>query len=383
MKFSLIYEAQTADASREGDHEVFRNVLDQALLAEEVGFDVIWAVEHTALSYYAHMSAPETFLAFVAGATSRIEIGHGVICLPPQMNHPVKIAERCATLDILSNGRLHVGFGKGGTQQEAGTFGYDLVDLPPMITEAMYLVPRFWTEDVVEHHGQFIDIPPRPVHPKPLQDPHPPLYVACTHNETLEAAGSRGIGALVLGFGGPEQVAEKNAIYREAFAKRRPEDQVGLRPTEHFAALCPAVVLDDGKEARRLGLRGQRFFMESIGHWASKGAMPLPEPDTWPEDLSAQTGDGTQIIESAIGRERVSVDFSDSSLALLNPNHAYGTVDDCIAYVQRLIDAGADEILFLNQMGTVPQWAMMETIRNIGEHVIPHFRGTTRLASVS
>lgn len=374
MKFSLIYECQTADPSREGDARIYTEVLEQALLADEVGFDVVWAVEHTALTQYAHMSVPETFLAFVAGRTSRIHVGHGVICLPPKMNHPVKVAERCAALDILSGGRLHVGFGKGGTQQEAGTFGYQIADLPPMIDEAMRLVPRFWMEDVVEHHGQFIDIPPRPVHPKPLQDPHPPLYMACTHDDTLNDAGARGIGALVLGFGGPEQVAEKNAIYRKAFAGRDPQQQVGQRPTEHLAALCPAVVLDDGQEARRLGLRGQRFFMESIGHWASDGATPLPDPGSWPDDLTRSAGDGTPLIESAIGREKVSVDFSDPSYAMLNPNHAYGTVEDCIGYVTRLIEAGADEILFLNQMGTVPQWAMLETIRNIGEHVIPHFR---------
>jgi len=375
MKFSLIYEAQTANPSRAGDHQVFTEVLEQALLADELGFDVIWAVEHTCLTQYAHMSAPETFLAFVAGATRRIGIGHGVICLPPQMNHPVKVAERCATLDILSGGRLHVGFGKGGTQQEAGTFGYQLEELRPMIEEAMRLVPRFWVEDLVEHHGTYIDVPPRPVHPKPLQDPHPPLYMACTHNDTLLDAGARGIGALVLGFGGPEQVAEKNAIYRKAFANRRGTDQVGLVPTEHLAALCPAIVLDDGQEARRIGLRGQRFFMESIGHWASGGTLPLPAPESWPDDLTATTGDGTAIIESAIGREKISVDFSDPRFALLNPNHAYGTVEDCIGYVSRLIAAGADEILFLNQMGTVPQWAMMETIRRIGQDVIPHFRG--------
>ncbi|MDH4171243.1 MAG: LLM class flavin-dependent oxidoreductase, partial [Acidimicrobiia bacterium] len=216
MRFSLIYEAQTDDASRAGDHRVFDEIVEQALLAEELGYDIVWAVEHTALSMYAHMSAPETFLAYIAGATDRIGLGHGVICLPPQMNHPVKVAERCAMLDILSKGRLHVGFGKGATQQEAGTFGYQLDSLPPMIDEAMRLIPRYWVEDTVEHHGEFLDVPARSIHPKPRQDPHPPLYMACTRTPTLVEAGHRGIGALVLGFGGPEQVAEKNRVYRQA-----------------------------------------------------------------------------------------------------------------------------------------------------------------------
>ena len=373
MKFSLIYEAQTADTSREGDAKILHDIVEQSLLLERLGFDTVWCVEHTALEQYAHMSVPETFLAYLAGRTTRIGIGHGVICLPPAMNHPVKVAERTAALDILSNGRLHVGFGKGGTEQEAGTFGYRLEDLPPMIKEAMYLVPRLWVEDDWTYDGEFVSIAPRKLHPKPLQDPHPPLYMACTHNETLNDAGGRGIGALVLGFGGPEQVAEKNAIYRTAFKNREESDQVGYRPTEHLAALCPAVVLDDRAEARRIGLRGQRFFMESIAHWGSNGATPLPDPSTWPDDLERAADDGGSIIESAIGREKISLDLSSPNDSMLNPNHAYGTFDDCIGYVERLIDAGADEILFLNQMGTVPQWAMLETIRQIGEHVIPHF----------
>lgn len=372
VKFSLIYEAQTADPTRQGDHRVFAEILEQALLAEELGFDVIWAVEHTALTMYAHMSAPETFLAYLAGATSRIGIGHGVICLPPKMNHPVKVAERCATLDILSGGRLHVGFGKGGTEQEAGTFGYSKADLPPMIDEAMRLVPRFWVEDIVEHHGEFVDVPARPIHPKPLQDPHPPLYQACTRNTTLADAGERGIGALVLGFGGPEEVAVKNDLYREAFRTRDPAQQVGLRPTEHLAALCPAIVMDDGAEARRLGIRGQRFFMESIGHWSSGGKTPLPDPASWIDSPVGSEDNG--LVEASIGSERVKLDLSDPAMALLNPNHGYGTVDDCIGYVEKLIAAGADEILFLCQMGTIPQGPQLETIRNIGEHVIPHFR---------
>jgi alkanesulfonate monooxygenase SsuD/methylene tetrahydromethanopterin reductase-like flavin-dependent oxidoreductase (luciferase family) len=372
VKFSLIYEAQTVDASRAGDHTVFTDIVEQCLLAEEMGFDVIWAVEHTALTNYAHMSAPETFLAYIAGRTSRIHIGHGVVCLPPDMNHPVKVAERIATLDILSGGRLHFGVGKGGTQQEAGTFGYDLATLKPMIDEAMYLIPKIMVQDEIEHHGQFIDIPRRPIHPKPLQDPHPPMYLACTHTESLETAGGRGIGGLVLGFGGPDEVAKKNEVYRRAWKNRRLEDQVGFRPTEHLAALCPAIVLADGQQARTIGIRGQRYFMESLAYWYTGGEKP--DHTKWADDeLTVTQTTGDTIIRTKWASEDIVIDFSDPGLALLNPNHAYGTVEDCIGYVGRLLEAGVDEILFCCQMGTVPQWAQLETIRNIGEHVIPFF----------
>jgi alkanesulfonate monooxygenase SsuD/methylene tetrahydromethanopterin reductase-like flavin-dependent oxidoreductase (luciferase family) len=371
MRFSLIYEAQTTDASRAGDRRVFEEMVEQSVLAEEMGFDVIWAVEHTALTNYAHMSVPETFLAYLAGRTSRIGLGHGVVCLPPAMNHPVKVAERVACLDILSKGRVHFGVGKGGTQQEAGTFGYKLDELQPMIDESMYLIPKIFIEEEIEHHGEYIDIPRRPIHPKPYQDPHPPMYLACTNTDTLKRAGGRGLGALVLGFGGPEEVAKKNAVYRSAWAERTRADQVGFRPIQHLAALCPAIVLDDNDMARRIGVRGQRYFMESLAYWYSGGEKP--DHTKWQDDLTQSTT-GETIIRSRWASEEITVDFSDSSMALMNPNHAYGTVRDCIAYVQRLIDAGADEILFICQMGTVPQWAQLETIRNIGKHVIPYFR---------
>jgi len=371
MKFSLIYEAQTTDASRAGDRKVFDDIVEQAMLAEQMGFDVIWCVEHTALSNYAHMSAPETVLAFLAGKTQRIHLGHGVVCLPPAMNHPVKVAERIATLDLLSHGRVHFGVGKGGTQQESGTFGYDLATLNPQIDEAMYLIPKIMVQDEIEHDGVHVKIPRRPIHPKPYQDPHPPMYLACTNTETLARAGGRGMGALVLGFGGPEDVAKKNAIYREAWNGRRLEDQVGFRPNQHLAALCPTIVLDNGLEARKIGIKGQRYFMESLAHWYTGG--PRPDPAKW-EGETVADAEGKAVIKTSFASEKITVDFSDPTMMMLNPNHAYGTVQDCIAYVQKLIDAGADEILFICQMGTVPQWAQLETLRNIGTHVIPHFQ---------
>ncbi|MAG31330.1 MAG: LLM class flavin-dependent oxidoreductase [Deltaproteobacteria bacterium] len=373
MRFSLIYEAQTVDSSREGDRKVFDEMVEQCLLAEEMGFDVIWAVEHTSLTNYAHMSVPETFLAFIAGKTERIHLGHGVVCLPPAMNHPIKVAERISALDLLSKGRLHFGVGKGGTQQEAGAYGYDLETLQPQIDEAMYLIPRMFVEDEIEHHGEYIDIPRRPIHPKPYQDPHPPMYLACTRTESLEVAGARGLGALVLGFGGPDEVAKKNTVYRESWAARKPEDQVGFNPIEHIAALCPAIVLDDGQEARRIGIRGQRYFMETLAYWYTGGAKP--DHTKWADDdLMVDQTTGEKIIRSRWASEEVVVDFSDPSMGLMNPNHAYGTVEDAIGYVTRLQQAGVDEILFICQMGTVPQWAQLETIRNLGERLIPHFR---------
>jgi len=358
------------DISRKNEAQVFQDIVEQSLYAEEMGFDVIWSVEHHSLTQYAHLSAPESFLAFIAGATTRIHVGHGVICLPFNMNHPIKVAERVATLDLLSRGRLHFGVGKGGTRQETGAFDTPMDQVTPQVDEAMYMIPKMWQEGEFEHHG-LIDIPPRPIHPKPYQDPHPPMYMACTREDSLTVAGSRGLGALVLGFSGPEEIAKKNAIYREAYRNRKPEDQVGFRPTEHLAALCPAIIMDDAEEARRIGFRGQLFFAKSIHYWY--GNAPKPNVDDLDAELMAQEVEKEkEAFVARLGQDNIPA--RPNATELYNVNHAYGTPDTAIQYVQRLIDAGADEILFLLQMGTVPHSASMETIRHIGETLIPHFR---------
>jgi len=373
MKFSIIYEAQMVDTSRDNEARVFHEIVEQCLLAEELGFDCIWSVEHHCLRQYAHLSAPESFLAFIAGATKRIHVGHGVVCLPFNMNHPIKVAERVATLDVLSKGRMHFGVGKGATIQEAGAFGADMGEITAQVDESMYMIPKMWMQEEFEHHSALISIPNRPINPKPYQKPHPPMYMACTRDEALEVAGSRGLGALVMGFSGPDEVARKNAIYRKAFAGRKPEDQVGYRPNEHLAALCPTIILENRDLARRIGLRGQRFFAESINHWYGGGPPPSTD-DLDPEATIRELKKDEERFIAYLGQEKIEV----TELHTLNfhvEDDAYGTVADAIRQVQRLKDAGADEILFLVQMGTIPHEATMETIRNLGTHVIPHFRG--------
>ena len=373
MKFSLIYECQMVDTSRQSEQEHFHAMIEQCLLAEKLGFDTIWSVEHHCLEQYAHLSAPETFLAFVAGATKRINVGHGVVCLPYRMNHPVKVAERVATLDILSKGRLHFGVGKGGTPQELGAFQTTHVELTQQVDESMYMIPNMWKEKVFSYKSDTIEIPPRPIMPKPYQDPHPPMYMACTRDESLLTAGERGLGALVLAFDGPPEVERKNVMYREAYAKRDPAKQVGYRPINHLAALCPAIVLDDRDKARRIGVRGQRFFAESIRYWYAGGPPPQVD-DLSAEDQIALFKKDEEALVAKLGESKIPVTSVQTGNYHFDQD-AYGTVEQAISYVDRLFKAGADEILFLVQMGTVPHEASLETIRNIGEHLIPHFKG--------
>jgi alkanesulfonate monooxygenase SsuD/methylene tetrahydromethanopterin reductase-like flavin-dependent oxidoreductase (luciferase family) len=372
VKFSMIFEAQTVGTDRTAEFNVLQESVEQAVLAEKHGFDRVWAVEHHCLKWYAHMSASETFLAYVAGKTERIRIGHGVVCLPFRMNHPVKVAERIAMLDVLTNGRVDFGIGKGGTEQESGAFQTDRDDIPDQLEFSARIIPDMWREDEFSIEHELMTIPPRPIIPKPRQDPHPPMYLACTRETTLNQAGEWGLGALVLGFAGPDDIAQKNKVYREACKRRTAESQIPDFPVEHLSALCPAIVLDDGMKARAIGMRGQRFFTEAIGYWYNPSGDSVP-PRAEIADMSDEEAlrEGGEALVAYLNEEKIEV--GTESTGLYNPNHAYGTVDDAIGYVERLIEAGADEIMFLHQMGTVPHEAIVETIENIGKHVIPHF----------
>jgi alkanesulfonate monooxygenase SsuD/methylene tetrahydromethanopterin reductase-like flavin-dependent oxidoreductase (luciferase family) len=370
VKFSMIFEAQMTDTSRTNERQVIRDCVEQAVLAEAVGFDAVWAVEHHALKWYAHMSAPEIFLTYVAAKTSRIRIGHGVVCMPFGFNPPMRVAERVAMLDILSDGRLDVGAGRGATKQEMSLFGVQPDDTYPQVEETLRILGHCWRDELFEWHSGGVDFDPHPILPRPVQEPHPPLFLACTKNETVALAAELGIGALVLGFAGPDEVASLRKMYDEAIGTRSGDRFVSDHANNHFSALCPTIVLDDPAEALRVGARGQRFFAEAITHWYGGG--PEPEVDTADEDnVAAIQRSGEKLIARL---HEANIPYSPNTTSIFNPDHAYGTSATAIDYVTRLIDGGADEIMCLMQMGTVPHAACMETIRQWGQHVIPHFR---------
>src|SRR5437879_5839926 len=147
MKFGLLYEMEMHPELGCSESDVYWQAIEQVKLAEEVGFDYVWCVEHHFLEGFSHSSAPEIFLTAVAQHTSRIRIGHGVVLLPIPFNHPARVAERTATLDILCKGRLEVGTGRSITMEELGGFGIDPDDSRPMWEEAVRLIPRMETEN--------------------------------------------------------------------------------------------------------------------------------------------------------------------------------------------------------------------------------------------
>ncbi|MEU5304887.1 LLM class flavin-dependent oxidoreductase [Streptomyces noursei] len=369
MKFSMIFEAQLADPTPERERQVIHDCVEQAVYAEEMGFDRIWAVEHHSLTQYAHMSASEIFLTWVAARTSRIRIGHGVVTMPFGYQHPVRVAERAAMLDVLSGGRVDIGAGRGATKQEMAMYGVRPEDTYPQMEEALRIFGNAWRAETFEWHGA-LDIGPGAILPRPVQAPHPPLFMACSKHDTLKLAAELGIGALVMGFAGADDVRAMRRVYDEAIATRGGDRFVSTEANDHFSALCPTVVLDDGPAAYRIGTRGQRFFAEAIAHWYGNGPAPTVH-DEHDDHVAALAQDREELVAKL---HEADIPARPVDTGTYNARHAYGTAQDAIAYVEQLREIGVDEVMCLIQMGTVPQEACLETIRHWGETVIPHFR---------
>src|SRR3990170_4507219 len=213
MKFGLFFELSVPrPLTPAADRRMYELALEQVKLADELGFDQMWTVEHHFLEEYSHSSAPELWLTSVACHTKNIRIGHGICTLLPAYNHPVRAAERAAWLDIISNGRLEFGTGRSTTWTELGGFGIDPDKTKDMWDDSLRAIPKMWMQDEFSWDSEFFSCPPRAIVPKPMQQPHPPLWVAVSSPETATQAAERGIGMLGVSIGTP---AEQEARVRE------------------------------------------------------------------------------------------------------------------------------------------------------------------------
>jgi alkanesulfonate monooxygenase SsuD/methylene tetrahydromethanopterin reductase-like flavin-dependent oxidoreductase (luciferase family) len=382
MEFAVLFEGQVAYPSRANEQRVLRSGVDHAILADQLGFDRFYVVEHHSLEGYAHSSAPEVLLSYIAAKTERIRIAHGIVCLPFKVNHPVRVAERAAMLDILSGGRLDVGVGRSSSAHEQQVFGITDEETYPQMEAGLRAIVRMWTEDRVEfaQAEDLLEMPLRTIRPQPVQDPHPPLAMACTKDETFLLAGRLGLAAMSNSPDAPEQVARKRSLYDQARAEREPADLVGKFPTDRFSASVFATVLDDRKLARTYGLKGLRYFLQSARRWAPGGS--LPDPDSWADDEleSALVEMFERMVKPGSGGVGLTgrVPEGTPESIVRSRTAGSGTPRDTIEFVERLQEVGVDEVYFLVSLGGIPDEIAVESIRKIGEHVIPHFRPANR-----
>ncbi len=278
MKFGIFYEHQIPRPwSRRSEYDAFQNSLAEIALADRLGYDYAWVVEHHFLEEYSHSSAPEVFLGAASQRTTRIRLGHGIIQLPT--NHPIRVAERVATLDLLSGGRVELGLGEGQGPVEIHPFGRRVRDKREVWEEAVQALIPMFTRHSWEWHGQFFDFPARNVIPKPYQEPHPPLWVACSNITTIASAGRWGMGALGFQFVSPDAArAWVNRYYLNL--TRNPAKLADYPANPNIAMVCGFMCAATDLEAQEKA-SGWTFFVFCLSHYGRHGIPAPGEGNMW------------------------------------------------------------------------------------------------------
>lgn len=367
MKFALFYEIPVAKPwGPDSERLAYQNTLEQAILADRCGWDAFWTVEHHFLEEFSHCSNPEVLYGAVAARTENIRLGYGVRLMPKPYNHPVRTAESAAVLDLISNGRVEVGTGRSATRAELEGFGINPHETRAMWREAIGHVVGCWTNETYEMAGEYWQMPPRPVLPKPLQDPHPPLWGATSSDDGHREVGSLGLGLCSFAVGvSPEEVKRKIDIYREAVVLC---DQP-LGATVHNAAATFTMALCSS-DRDKAWAKARRSF-----EWYPKtGARQIASVADWMAEEQRELGTYGYAADLKQVDDDGSLDLL--SLEYLSETGAcvLGTPDDCIEACRRYEEAGVDLLLCLINPYDIDHETALETIELLGREVIPQFK---------
>ena len=352
MKFGLLYEHQLPRPwDADSEHRLFHEALEQVELADRLGFDYVWEVEHHFLEEYAHSSAPEVFLAACSRNTRQIRLGHGVVLAPPAYNHPARVAERIATLDLLSNGRVDWGTGESASRTELDGFGIDPDRKKAMWREAVEQTANMMTMTPYPGFaGEFFSMPCRNVVPKPYQKPHPPIWVACSRRETIHAAARAGIGALTFAFVDP---AEAGKWAREYYDIIKSDEcvPIGHGVNANIAMVTGFSCHADYEEAKRRGAEGFQFFGYSLGHYYVYGHHRPGLTNIWDRFQQAR-----------------------ADLPDVGAGSGIGTPEQVAEHLEKFAAAGVDQVIFIQQGGRNRHEHICEAMRLFAERVMPRFK---------
>jgi alkanesulfonate monooxygenase SsuD/methylene tetrahydromethanopterin reductase-like flavin-dependent oxidoreductase (luciferase family) len=252
--------------------EFMRHVIDLLAAAEPLGFDSIWINEHHFDSWGGLMSAPALALAALSQRTRRVRLGTSIAVLG--LHHPLAVAEQMATLDLLSNGRLDFGVGRGSEAYDYEAFSIDYAEAQARTLESLDVILAAWTRARVTHPGTYFQVEDVEVWPRPQQSPHPPVWLSVASSQaSFEYAARRGFNALTLGFPRPvSEFAELTRSYRSAWvASGHAQDGYQL------ATLYHTIVCENGERARQLAITHFGRFLVGLRASATRPTR-RPQP---------------------------------------------------------------------------------------------------------
>jgi len=391
MRIDVFNEIQDPRPWKEEDHEHLRlmEALEQAKLADELGYGCWWQVEHHGAEEFSLSSAPELLLTAISQQTSRIRLGHSAVLAPGRFNHPIRAAERAATLDHLSNGRLEFGLTRSGIP-EWRLFNVDREDVMAQTQEAFEMIPRMWTSDRFSFSSDFYRVRDVPIRPRPYQKPHPPMWQAASSPASFEDAGQRGVG--VLGttlWESLDRVRTMIDLYRKAIAGC--EQPVGAFVNNQVAFFTFVHCAETDEEAMRDGaaaaaawytVQAMTFFeaKDMFLQMAARQQALLDDPSgggLTGEFLRAETAARPQPnrAQIVIGRILQGENVTDDEVfdALHDQDSLIvGSPETCRAKIQAYADLGIDRLMTFHQVGRMPHDKVMKSLRLIGD-LIPEF----------
>ncbi len=382
MEFSLAYEMQRPTLD---DHAVIEETIEQCVLADEMGFDAVWFVEHHFLTTFSASPCPEVIFGALSRLTNRIRLGFGVVILP--YHHPIRVAERVAMVDHLSHGRVDFGTGRSAPYEQTG-MGIDPRNTREMWDESLTMIPKIWESDTFEWEGKFWNVPPRQVLPKPYQKPHPPIWVAALQPATYELAAQKGIGVMALGVNAPSVLEPHIKAYREAV---KDADPVGNFVNNRWLSSCFGLCGEDNARTQELCAQSLKTFFgpgrpyvqdqkdvyaRLVEQW---GGVPDHLAQNFSRyvdvDVAGVSANGGQIDLSGgtALAQKIWEEFDVETLANRGVIVA-GDPEHCIEAVKVHEATGVDQLQFLMATETVGHEDVMKSIEMFGKHVIPAFR---------
>ena len=388
MQFGLLYECQRPFQGTEIDwNALYKETLEQCELADQVGFDNLWFVEHHFLTGFSGSPSQDAMFGALSRITKNIRIGYGVCILP--YHHPVRVAERVALLDQLTDGRIEVGTGRSNAYEQTG-LGIDPRDTRSLWNESINMLPKIWTSDEYEYEGEHWSVPKRRVLPKPFQQPHPRMYLACTSEDSFRLAAQKGIGVLSSASYAVEVLKEKVQIYRDALKDCEP---VGEFITEFWGNNVHGFCDDDDDYAKELAAESMKTFfgpdkpyiagrigayeelLEAWGgvpdHLTADFSRWLRQSDEEHQQLAQDVG---LSLDAGPGAARAAIAQLDGKTLSDRGVIIAGNPESCIKTCQMYEDIGVDQVMLIMQTETIPHEKVMASIEKFGKEVIPAFR---------
>jgi alkanesulfonate monooxygenase SsuD/methylene tetrahydromethanopterin reductase-like flavin-dependent oxidoreductase (luciferase family) len=374
MELGLLYEIE-APKPWAGDHPwgqrmsermAYKNCIEQIVLADTKGFHTAWLVEHHFREGRSHMPCNDVVLGALSQITQNIRLGFGVSLMPHEFIHPARIAEKVATVDVLSQGRVEWGMGRS-TPMEQIAFHVDIPSTKKKMLAAASTVVGMWDQEYYEEHSEYLDFPARMVTPKPYQYPHPPAWMAASSEETIRMAGAHGLGLLCFSIMQPlDKLAKLIDIYREEQKTAKPltgvhTNKVGVYTLVHCTQSRTKF------ETNRVW-ESMWWWYTSVAQFSIKWELAHLSPED-------QARAFPLLDKSARGDFDIH-HFDREDMVII------GTPEECLAKFLKYEEAGVDQVLCYVNFGYLPQEAVLESITLLGDYVIPELKkaGATRVA---